>query len=365
MDTKVAPKWHESGPPAAKKPTTERDRNQIRAKEMVISTHKRIYKTQEESEAAFINCNVDPVPNSIEWKRDKRSPPETRVLIDNNKYFSGVEAPTLVIKNPNKLVDEGYYQCTAEANGKSVYGDVVQLKVFAVEPGVSRANTIIPSHSSLTEHELNQPTPAMHASVDQGSQMSFKIPEDIDLNRQKSKEDVSDVFERVTHAKKRAKTGEFGKGSVIICIDISPASNSSEPSSLHLAEEFKHYLLDGGTIQLTDESQTVLHVDKEASFKITPQTAAKDSFPYVNISHGEFTVPIEKTAIIQTYVIASPEATPIQWYKVEEDNRIPIEIDNERYFAGSIISPTLIIRETNTDDQGWYQCSATNSKGTG
>ncbi|XP_033729730.1 uncharacterized protein LOC117318905, partial [Pecten maximus] len=88
-------------------------------------------------------------------------------------------------------------------------------------------------------------------------------------------------------------------------------------------------------------------------------------FPYVNISHGEFTVPIEKTAFIQTYVKASPEATSIQWYKVENDNRIPIEIDNERYFAGSIISPTLIIRETNTDDEGWYQCSATNSKGTG
>ncbi|XP_033728236.1 uncharacterized protein LOC117317530 [Pecten maximus] len=52
----------------------------------------------------------------------------------------------------------------------------------------------------------------MHASVDQGSQqMSFEIPQDIDLKRRKSKEDVSDEFERVTSAKKRAKTGEFGK----------------------------------------------------------------------------------------------------------------------------------------------------------
>ncbi|XP_033729984.1 uncharacterized protein LOC117319261, partial [Pecten maximus] len=180
----------------------------------------------------------------------------------------------------------------------------------------------------------------MHASIDQGSQMSFKIPQDIDLKRRKSREDVDVHFARVTGAQNRAKTGEFKKGCVIICIDISPASNSSVPSSLHLAEEFKHYLLDGGTIPLTDESQTVLHVDKEASFTITPQTAAKDGFPYVNISHGEFTVPIEKPAFIQTYVKASPEATSIQWYKVENDNRIPIEIDNERYFAGSIISPT-------------------------
>ncbi|XP_033728337.1 uncharacterized protein LOC117317597 [Pecten maximus] len=121
------------GQPAAKKRRTERDGNQIRATEMTISTHKLIYEVQEGSGAAFINCNVDPVPNSIQWKRDKIPPPKTRVLMDNNKYFYGGEAPSLVIKTPNKLMDEGYYQCTAEANGKSVDGDVVQLKVYALD----------------------------------------------------------------------------------------------------------------------------------------------------------------------------------------------------------------------------------------
>ncbi|XP_033729736.1 uncharacterized protein LOC117318911, partial [Pecten maximus] len=129
-----------------------------KAKEMAISTHKRIYETQEESEAAFIYCNVNPVPNSIEWKRDKMPPPMTRVVVDNRKYFYSVEAPTLVIRNPNKPMDEGHYQCTAEANGKSVDGDIVELQVFPVETGVSRANTNIPSHSSVTERKLTQQT---------------------------------------------------------------------------------------------------------------------------------------------------------------------------------------------------------------
>ncbi|XP_033761303.1 uncharacterized protein LOC117343099 [Pecten maximus] len=377
--------------------------------EMVIFMYQQIYAIQEGSLAVFIECEVDPKPNSILWKRGKSTPPREKVLIDNRKYFSGSkEAPSLVIRNPEKLVDEAYYQCMARANGKIKNGDIVQLQVSDDKQGSSRANPTITSHSSMTTHEPTQQTqelPAIKpdfmksrrgqtkrerkdvsddsddewnptserrksqrarlASTDQGSQMSFKIKEDIDLNREKSKEDVSVVFSRVTHTEERTTKVEYETGSVIICIDISPASNSSEPSSIHLAEEFKHYLLDGGTIQLTDESHTVLHVDEEACFKIAPQNAAEDGFPYVNISHGEFTVPVEKTAFIQAYVIASPEAMSIQWYKVENDERIPIEIDNERYFAGSTLSPTLIIRETNTDDQGQYQCSATNSNGTG
>ncbi|XP_069134218.1 uncharacterized protein [Argopecten irradians] len=147
-----------------------------------------------------------------------------------------------------------------------------------------------------------------------------------------------------------------------VCIDISAAKHPSEPSSIHLAEEFRHYLLDGGTIQLSDESQTVLQID-ETSIQITPHSLPEDGTPYVNISHGEFTVPVGKTVILQTYVISSTEATSIQWFKVEDGHHIAIEIDNQRYYGGSDDCPTLIIRETTTDDQGQYMCLATNSKG--
>ncbi|XP_033728237.1 uncharacterized protein LOC117317531 [Pecten maximus] len=204
---------------------------------MVISTHQLIYEAHEGSVAALIDCNVHPVPTSIEWKRDKITPPKTRVVMDNHKYFYSVEAPTLVIRNPNKPVDEGYYQCTAEANGKSVDGDVVQLKVSmhaSVDQGSQQMSFQIPQDIDLKRRKSKKDVSdtfervtrakkraktgefgkAMHASVDQGSQqMSFQIPQDIDLKRRKSKEDVSDEFERVTRAKKRAKTGEFGKGS--------------------------------------------------------------------------------------------------------------------------------------------------------
>ncbi|XP_033731024.1 uncharacterized protein LOC117320568, partial [Pecten maximus] len=87
------------GPPAAKKPGTERDGNQIRAKKLAISTHKQIIETQEDSEAAFIDCKVDPCGSA-----------------------------NTCDKKPKQPVDEGYYQCTAEANGKSADGDVVKLK---------------------------------------------------------------------------------------------------------------------------------------------------------------------------------------------------------------------------------------------
>ncbi|XP_033747358.1 uncharacterized protein LOC117332525 [Pecten maximus] len=221
------------------------------------------------------------------------------------------------------------------------------------------------SKSETEDH--SQPAGGKRATVcqtDQGSRMFFNVNNDIDITRQASQKDISDTFTRVTRQSRHLRKAKLKKKCIQVCLDITAARSASEPSSLHLAEEFKHYLLEGGTIQLTDESQTVLQIVKD-SFEITPETTPEDGSPYVNISHSQFTVPVGKTAIIQTYVISSPEVTSIQWFKKEDDEDIPIEFDNKQYFGGSILSPTLIIRKTTIGDHGQYLCTATNCNGTG
>ncbi|XP_033747841.1 uncharacterized protein LOC117332886 [Pecten maximus] len=259
-------------------------------------------------------------------------------------------------------IDPTYSQSSAQDR------EPIQEKQADVEPRKSRGATmtIDPTYSKspVFDGEQSKQKQATPANADLGTGISFKARNDIDITRKASKGDILNFFARCTGKKQRVRDVKIKKGCVLVCIDITAAGNQSEPSSLDLAEEFKHYLLDGGTIQLSDESRTVLDVDEE-SFEITPHNAPEDGIPFVNISHAKFVVLVGKTVIIQTYVIASPKATSIEWFKIEDDNHIPIEIDNKIYFGGSVLSPTLIIRETNIDDQGQYMCTATNSNGTG
>ncbi|XP_033747771.1 uncharacterized protein LOC117332830 [Pecten maximus] len=363
----------------------------------------------------FLDCSVIPVPERILWKRNKSPPPTAKLFDDNHKYYYGTTSPTLVIKNPNKTYDEAHYQCTAEANGKVASGDIVQLQVSDDEPResstterhsqqsgergvtmkrvytVALVSVIFGIQMVLSDYDYGSSLSDLTSngwalvvctvsvllfqwlwcrvtdlcSHNQGCLMLLKAKNaNIDMERQESKQDIESTFAKGTHQDGRVKNVELKNGSVQVCIDITAARSPLEPSSVHLAEEFKHYLLDGGTIQLTDESQTVLDIDND-SFQITPHKAREDDLPYVNISHGEFIVPVGKTAIIQSYVIASLKVTSIQWFKIEGDEDIPIEIDNKRYFGSCNTSPTLIIRKTNNDDQGQYMCTATNCKGTG
>ncbi|XP_033747779.1 uncharacterized protein LOC117332837 [Pecten maximus] len=340
--------------------------------EIVISMDRPVYTTKEGSEASFLTCTVHPVPENIEWRKDKSTQSWQKVLSDNRKYFYGEKTPTLVIRYPNKPMDEGNYQCMAETRGKEVAGDIVHLKVLAKKSKIRKTTTNMtrqsddPIDRSETEDQ-SQPAGGKRATVcqtDQGSRMFFNVNTDIDITRQASETDISDTFTRVTRQSERLRKAKLKKKCIQVCLDITAARSASEPSSLHLAEEFKHYLLEGGTIQLTDESQTVLQIVKD-SFEITPETTPEDGSPYVNISHSQFTVPVGKTAIIQTYVISSSEVTSIQWFKKEDDEDIPIAFDNKQYFGGSILSPTLIIRKTTISDHGQYLCTATNCNGTG
>ncbi|XP_069109364.1 uncharacterized protein, partial [Argopecten irradians] len=199
---------------------------------------------------------------------------------------------------------------------------------------------------------------------DKGCQMIFNITNDIDIKRRKTNNDITDTFERVTRCEHGRVETNLQQKCIQVSLNITPAEKPLRPSSVYLAEEFKHFLLNGGTIQLSDESRTMLQIDKN-SFEIIPLDAPEGGSPWINISHGMFVVTVGKTATIQTFIIASPEVTSVQWYRVDKDEYIPLQIDNKRYFAGSILSPTLIIRETIIEDQGEYVCSATNSNGPG
>ncbi|XP_021365384.1 uncharacterized protein LOC110458132, partial [Mizuhopecten yessoensis] len=163
---------------------------------------------------------------------------------------------------------------------------------------------------------------------------------------------------------KRLDTVDFETKCIRVLIEIKGASSLSEAPAVCLAEQFKHYILDVG-LQLSEESNAILEVD-ESSIEITPEHMPEDGHPLVNITHQEFFVPNSEAVILQTYIISSPPAWSIEWFQIKaEDNEISLEINSKKYYGGSELSPSLIIRNINVDDQGWYICRATNNNGTG
>jgi hypothetical protein len=57
--------------------------------------------------------------------------------------------------------------------------------------------------------------------------------------------------------------------------------------------------------------------------------------------------------------------TTLTWTKIVSNNAIStIAIDNNKYFGGSVLSPTLTITNLDASDEASYRCSATNAVGT-
>ncbi|XP_069131230.1 uncharacterized protein [Argopecten irradians] len=96
--------------------------------DVTISMDKPVYQAKEGG-VAFLMCSVCPKPDHIVWKKSKSAKPSELVPVDNRKYFYGIAAPTLVIKDTYKRLDEAHYQCTVMAKGKTTVGKVVQLQV--------------------------------------------------------------------------------------------------------------------------------------------------------------------------------------------------------------------------------------------
>ncbi|XP_021370197.1 uncharacterized protein LOC110461176 isoform X2 [Mizuhopecten yessoensis] len=192
-------------------------------------------------------------------------------------------------------------------------------------------------------------------------EMIFNISDHDDLARLATI--IKEAFYEATGERRLDKL-VFEKKCIRVIIQIKAANSLSEAPAVCLAEQFKHYLLDGG-LKLSEESNAILEVD-ESSINITPEHMPGDGHPLVNISHQEFSVPNSESVILQTYIISSSPASSIEWFQIKaEDNEISLEINSKKYYGGSELSPSLIIRNVNVNDQGWYICRATNNNGTG
>lgn len=88
--------------------------------------------------------------------------------------------------------------------------------------------------------------------------------------------------------------------------------------------------------------------------------------PILQIGSSSYTTQVGSSVTLSCRVIsATPAITDLFWRKQVNGVYTRITIDNNRFFGGSISNANLTISNVALSDQTSYQCSATNSAGTG
>ena len=85
----------------------------------------------------------------------------------------------------------------------------------------------------------------------------------------------------------------------------------------------------------------------------------------MSIPLSSYSVNFGDSVTIPCSVSANPSATSVFWERVSPSG-VPstISLVPSKYSGGTLLSPDLVISNTDTIDQGFYRCLATNSVGT-
>lgn len=86
----------------------------------------------------------------------------------------------------------------------------------------------------------------------------------------------------------------------------------------------------------------------------------------VNVASIQYSVNIGNSITLQCNVQSNPLHTNVKWQKIDGNgNAVDVDMTNNRYTGSKVNSPSLIISNTISGDQGGYICLATNIVGTG
>ncbi|XP_069140219.1 uncharacterized protein [Argopecten irradians] len=158
------------------------------------------------------------------------------------------------------------------------------------------------------------------------------------------------------------------KHCIIVSFDIVGASNPWEMSALWLAERFRSGLADG-SICLTDGQGNPLSIREDSTeiFNVSSENPDSSDIPIVSLEKGCYMEAVGGITILKCTALSSLPIISVKWFRInkEQETEYEINIDNKKYYGGSVESPSLVINNTDHSDQGLYICRAENKHGTG
>ncbi|OWF56211.1 Titin [Mizuhopecten yessoensis] len=363
-----------------------------------------------------IQCTVtaDPAHNNVFWERTIGGN-TNQITIDNLKYSgSQLNSPSLTILSATSA-DSGLYVCKASnvvGTGQNVPSVVIAQPSYSVVTGspVTLVCTVTasPSHSSVqwfrVINGVNQAVSIGTSGKYAGSSVS--VPS-LTINGAQS----SDQGQYLCTATNIVGTGQSsiatlsvtgnlpvvtvgqttytvttGGTRVLVCtINANPAATTvawrrlvGGASTPVVIDNNKYSGGDIGTPSLTisnaQSSDEGFYKCQATNVVGTGESSntyldVTGTIPVVTISQNAYNVLVGSTATIDCAVNANPSHTSVMWNRITSTGgnivSTPITIDNINYSGGSVGSPDLNVINANTNDQGFYVCTATNVVGTG
>nr|XP_022324734.1 hemicentin-1-like isoform X35 [Crassostrea virginica] len=268
-----------------------------------------------------IPCNVTAVPiaTNVSWVKTSNGVTVTVDLTSQPSKYSGstVSNPNLTISSTD-LTDEGNYVCSASNIVGTGSSNAAFLDVIGDVPSVSVSQT---SYSIFVGSSVT-----MNCFVSGNPAVSF-------------------VYWSVTRNgfTQTAQDARYSNGNVNNpSLTISNARQSDSGVFVCVAQN------SAGTTNSSAISLTV-----------------SGSLPSVSIPLSSYSVNFGDSVTIPCSVSANPSATGVFWERVSQSG-VPstISLVPSKYSGGTLLSPDLVISNTDTTDQGFYRCLATNSVGT-
>nr|XP_022325050.1 hemicentin-1-like isoform X41 [Crassostrea virginica] len=117
----------------------------------------------------------------------------------------------------------------------------------------------------------------------------------------------------------------------------------------------------------TDQTTAGSGTTQKSTFvSIVVQQVQRTEIPILSIGSSSYTVQVGGTVTLACSVLsATPAITTVFWRKLVNGAYTNINIDNIRFFGGTVSNANLTITNVVLSDQTSYQCSASNSAGTG
>ncbi|XP_021370011.1 hemicentin-1-like [Mizuhopecten yessoensis] len=272
-------------------------------------------------QSVTLSCQVSgtPVVTTVAWKRSKNGVTSTLTIDGSNYSGSTTGSPSLIISSVDSG-DTASYFCTASNAVGTSTSNTIFLTVTGNTPVVSANQD---SYSVTTGNSVT-----LHCSV-------FAVPAATSVQWERTRNSVTSSMN-------------------INSVDYGGSSVSSPSLEIYSAET----------------SDTGVYVCRATNTVGTGQSVSitlsvTGNIPTVTIAQSSYSVTTGTTATLSCTISGIPASSIVTWQKTRNSATSTVTIDGAKYNGGSIASPSLIISNTDSNDEGSYVCQATNSVGTG